>query len=46
MEVNQEKVYKALVAVKAVSALYLVYNVVSLSSVLVEHGCRFMAVIK
>lgn len=46
MKLDQEKLYKALVAVKALSAVYLVYGIYSLHSALTVHGCRFLAVMK
>lgn len=46
MEVDQEKMYKALVAVKALSAVYLVYGIYSLHTSLTVHGCKFLAVMK
>lgn len=45
MEVDQDKMYRALVGVKAVSGLVFVFYLFKLSSVLVENGCRYMAVI-
>jgi len=46
VEVDQEIVYKALVGVKAGLGLAFVFYLFKLSSVLVEAGCRYMAVVR